>query len=208
MNCPIMLHLGVYALGAADPEERSLVESHLPGCPACRAELARLTPLPKLLGRVPVSMLAGDRRGQNRIRQVPVRPRRVAVTAAAVAAASGVAAGIWLSSPGASSLPAVMTLSGSNPVTHVRATVTLTATSSGTTIQLRASGLPLNQPCHLIVRSRTGGTENTGTWDAWGAGPVSYSANATLRPSDIASLQVATAANNLLTITARRLDHR
>ena len=31
--------LGAYALDAVPPEEASLVESHLPGCPACRAEV-------------------------------------------------------------------------------------------------------------------------------------------------------------------------
>jgi anti-sigma factor RsiW len=44
MTCLMMAHLGVYALGAADTEERLLVEAHLPGCPACRAELTRLAP--------------------------------------------------------------------------------------------------------------------------------------------------------------------
>jgi hypothetical protein len=81
-------------------------------------------------------------------------------------------------------------------------TITLTGTSWGTSIRLLAWGLPLNQPCRLIVRSRGGGTEVAGAWDAWRAGPVSIPASAAWRPDDIASLQVATTSRSLVTITA------
>jgi hypothetical protein len=127
----------------------------------------------------------------------------------AAAAALGAAGGFWLAQPGAShpaanSPPAAITLSGANPATHVRVTVTLTGTSWGTSIRLLAWGLPLNQPCRLIVRSRTGGTEVTGAWDAWSAGPVSVPASAGWRPADISSLQVATTIRNLVTVTTGR----
>jgi hypothetical protein len=120
----------------------------------------------------------------------------------AAAAAVGIAGGFWLAQPGASPPPAGITLSGANPGTHVRVTVTLTGTSWGTSIRLVAWGLPLNEPCRLIVRSRTGGTEVTGVWDAWSPGPVSVPASAAWRPADIASLQVATATRNLVNVTA------
>src|SRR5215472_12472219 len=61
MTCLMMVRLGVYALGAADAGERQLVEDHLPGCAECRAELARLMPLPGLLAQVPGGMLPGHR---------------------------------------------------------------------------------------------------------------------------------------------------
>ena len=48
----VRMSLGVYALGALDAEETALVESHLATCPDCRAELAELTGLTALLGRV------------------------------------------------------------------------------------------------------------------------------------------------------------
>jgi hypothetical protein len=99
--------------------------------------------------------------------------------------------------------PAI-TVSGANPATHVRATVSLTGTSWGTSIQLVASGLPLNVPCRLIVHSRSGGTEVTGVWDAWSEGSVTIPASAGWRPGDIASLQVATAAKTLVTISVGR----
>ena len=207
MTCLMTVRLGVYALGAADAGERQLIEGHLPGCPACRAELARLMPLPGLLAKVPAAMLPGlCPPGQTASRPGTVRARtartwRAAITAAAVAAAAGVAGGFWLAPGGARSSPPALTLSGSSPVTHVYATAVLTATSWGTSIRLRVRGLPLNQPCRLVVRSRAGKSEVTGYWDAWSAGPVSVPASAGWRPSDIASLQVATATETLVTIT-------
>jgi len=53
MTCQSMVLLGVYLLGAADAGQRREVEEHLATCPACRDELARLSPLPGLLSRVP-----------------------------------------------------------------------------------------------------------------------------------------------------------
>jgi hypothetical protein len=228
MTCPMTVHLGVYTLGAADAQERTLVESHLTTCPGCRAEMARLKPLAGLLARVPVSLLAGDPSpgrppGQAATAahaapggpsaRVPAGPGRILrargrrwrpVLGAVAAAAVGAAGGFWLAQPGASPPPAAVTLSGANAVTHVRITVTLTGTSWGTSIRLMAWGLPLNEPCRLIVRSRTGGTEVTGVWDAWSDGPVSVPASAGWRPGDISSLQVATASRNLVTVTAGR----
>ncbi len=120
------------------------------------------------------------------------------------AAALGAAGGIWIAQPAPNAAPAGVTLSGANPVTHVRVKVTLTGTSWGTSIQLLAWGLPLNQPCQLIVRSRGGETEVAGAWDAWRAGPVSIPASAAWRPADISSLRVATTSRSLVTITAIR----
>jgi hypothetical protein len=44
--------LGVYVLGAIDPVERGLVDTHLMTCRDCRDELAGLAGLPALLARV------------------------------------------------------------------------------------------------------------------------------------------------------------
>ena len=53
MDCSqARLSLGVYVLGAVDPAERAMVESHLAGCRDCRDELASLAGLPALLARV------------------------------------------------------------------------------------------------------------------------------------------------------------
>lgn len=53
MDCSgARLSLGVYVLGAIDPAERTLVDSHLATCRDCRDELAGLAGLPALLARV------------------------------------------------------------------------------------------------------------------------------------------------------------
>jgi hypothetical protein len=230
MTCPVTVRLGAYALGAADEAERLLVESHLAACQSCRAELERLQPLPALLARVPASLIRADspaagrlgreraalirvwrtRAGKSpapRARARPVRWRGIAAVAAA--AALGAAGGFWFAQPGANQptakvAPATVTLSGANPATHIRVSVMLNATSWGTSIRLQASGLPLNQTCRLIVRSRSGATEIAGTWQAWAAEPMTIPASAAWRPADIASLQVATATRNLVTVTAVR----
>jgi anti-sigma-K factor RskA len=240
MSCAMSVYLGVYALGAAEPAERALVEAHLAGCLACQAELARLEPLPGLLAQVPLSLLgagspasapaqppgqaaaarpavsggqpararrsaaAPARAGKGGIRRGRGLPWRVVAATASVAAAAGAAGGFWLAQPGPSPAPAAITLTGANPAAHVYVTITLTATSWGTSIRLVARGLPLNVPCRLIARSRTGGTEVTGVWNAWSAGPVTVPASAGLRPADIASLRVATTSRSLVTVTIRR----
>lgn len=217
MTCQMTMSLGVYVLGAADAAEQRRLEDHLPGCRHCQAELARLTPLPGLLTQVSPGMLSlprpdGEARGQPVRQQAPARqrrwlgrPARAAAAAASVAAAAGLAGGFWLASPGAASRPLpTLTLHGVNRATHVQGTAALTAMSWGASIQLRLSGLPLNVPCRLIVRSRGGGTEVSGVWDAWRDGPISVPASAGWRPGDITSLQVATPSRVLLTISMVR----
>jgi len=177
------------------------------------------SPPSRLHGRAPVARITSavnTRSVNTRAGKAPAFPGRWrGVAGAAAAAAIGAAGGIWLAQPGASqpaaisppaanSPPAAITLSGANPVTHVRVTVILTGTSWGTSIRLLAWGLPLNQPCRLIVRSHAGGIEVAGAWDAWRTGPVSVPASAAWRPADIASLQVATTRRNLVTVTAVR----
>ena len=230
MSCQMMMSLGVYVLGAADAGERARVEAHLPGCPACQAELMRLVPLPGLLAGVPADLRPeGKLPGEDAGRAAPARTRgrphrrrpvvavapartgarpdrrwRVAAVAASAAAVAGAAGGLWLAPTGTGTAPrpATVTLSGANPAIRVTATAALSATSWGTSIQLHLRGLPLNVPCRLIVHSRTGATEVTGVWDAWSDGPISVPASADWRPSDIASLEVATPARTLVTISA------
>ena len=76
MTCQTMMSLGVYVLGAADAEESRQVRAHLPGCPACRAELALLRPLPGLLARVPEDALAAEPPLGRAARQRPGRGAR------------------------------------------------------------------------------------------------------------------------------------
>ena len=73
MTCTMMMSLGVYVLGAADTAERQRLEAHLPTCPACRAELTRLAPLPGLLAGIPETM-RDTARSRSRPASSPGRP--------------------------------------------------------------------------------------------------------------------------------------
>lgn len=200
-TCPMVVHLGVYALGAADAAERRMVEAHLPGCIICSAELSRLAPLADLLAKVPEELLPEAE--PTRARHKTARParswRKAAV--AAVTAAAGFGAGLWLTPHGAAAVPADVTMSAANPATHVRATAALTGTSWGTSIRLVADGVPSGQLCWLVVHARDGQSEVTGYWNAGSGAPVSVPASAAWRPSDIASVQVVTKAGVLVTVT-------
>jgi hypothetical protein len=220
MTCPMMMSLGVYVLGAADGAERRRLEAHLPGCRECQTELSRLAPLPGLLAGIPESVRAvapPRRQAQPPGRQTQraghqaAPPRRAGAWArgrgrwrlavpAAACLAGGVISGAWFAFGPGGRAPAEVTLTGGDAATHVAATVTLTATSWGSSIQLRVSGLPENVECRLVVRSLNGHTEVAGAWDAWQKGPVSIPASASWVPSDIASLQVTTPASSLLTM--------
>ncbi|MGH3209326.1 MAG: anti-sigma factor family protein [Trebonia sp.] len=205
MNCPMMVSLGVYVLGATDAAERRRLEAHVPGCQQCTAELRRLAPLPGLLAGIPESIRkAAPSPGRPAAPARRARARRgtvarwAAVATAGLAAAAGV--GLWLSSGAEGRQPAALTVSGADPATHVSATAALTATSWGTSIVLQVNGLPENVECRLVIRSLSGQAEVSGVWDAWAKGPASIPASASWLPSDIGSLQVTTSDESLVTL--------
>jgi len=217
MNCPVTMSLSAYVLGGADAREQLLVADHLPGCPACREELARLAPIPGLLARLPPAMVPGrvppspaaGPRGLTRL--LPSRAWQATALAAA-ALALGLAAGFSLAAgtgppaaPAASAAAAHgITFAGDNPAAHVRATAVLTATSWGTRIELQLSGAPLNNQCSLIVITRAGASEQAGIWSAWSDGPIKVPASASWHLSDITKLTIVSGARTLATLTARR----
>jgi len=122
--------------------------------------------------------------------------------AAAAAAVTGTSGGSSPARPGENQ---PVTLSGVSRATHVHATARLVATSWGTSIRLTIRGVPLNVRCRLVVRSRAGGTETTGIWEAWREGPITVPASADWLPSDIASLAVVAGHRSLVTIKASPL---
>jgi hypothetical protein len=205
MTCPMMMSLGVYVLGAADTAERRGLEAHLPGCQECQAELRRLAPLPGLLAAIPESArtTAPSPGRQARLPKWALARggARLRLAAAAACLAAGLGGGLWLSFGSGGRHAPALTLTGADSATHVSATATLTATSWGTSIQLQVRGVPENVECRLVVRSRSGRTEVSGAWEAWQQGPLNIPASASWLPSDIASLQVTTPTQSLVTIT-------
>ncbi len=217
MNCPVTMSLSAYVLGGADTREQLLLADHIPGCPACREELAHLEPIPGLLARLPPAMVPGGvlpspAAGPRGLTRLPGRAwRATALTAAALAV--GLGAGFSLAALGTSpsAAPAAsaaaadgVTFSGNNPAAHVRATAVLTATSWGTRIELQLSGAPRNQQCSLIVVTRAGASEQAGIWSAWSDGPITVPASASWHLYDITRLTIMSGARRLATLTARR----
>jgi hypothetical protein len=216
-------------IGIADGQHRDAALRHAATCPDCRRLVSELSsvvddllllapsyePPPGFAARTAASISppaavpegmrdpvpSPARRARQPGRALARAGTRSRWAAAACLAAASVGGGLWLSSGAGAGQPGTATLSGANPATHVSATAILTATSWGTSIQLQVRGLPENVECSLVVRSRGGGTEVSGAWDAWQKGPVSIPASVSWLPSDIASLQVTTSTRSLVTIS-------
>jgi hypothetical protein len=220
-------------VGIADGQQRDAALGHAATCPDCRRLFSELSsvvddllllapshePPPGFAARTAASISppAAVQEGMRDTAPSPARrawqPGRALArggtrsrwaAATSCLAGASVGGGLWLSSGAGSPQAGAATLTGTNPATHVSATAILTATSWGTSIQLQVRGLPENVECRLVVRSRGGGTEVSGAWNAWQEGPVSIPASASWLPSDIASLQVTTSTRSLVTISATR----
>ena len=178
-DCRDIRHaLGVYVLGAIDPAERAAVDGHLSTCPECREELAGLAGLPALLRRVPVGeaqQLADDDLDELPGPEVPsdemlrsllarakqarqARRWRGLAAAAAVVLVAGVAGAAGASalqhSGGAGSGPVAThftSVSATDPVTHVAATVRYSPRNWGTVLRTRVRNVPAGARCQLVV---------------------------------------------------------
>ncbi len=218
--------LGVYVVGAIDPADRAVVESHLAGCLGCREELAGLAALPGRLGSVPatdVTMLVLDEPGpaardegyppEATLRSLLERAaalrrhlmwRRMAAAAlAAVIAGSGAVAVSRLVDrpalrPAASALPWAATVHGSDPGTGAAATVRYAAQPWGLQAQVQVSGLPAGTRCELLVLG-PGGHVVAGGWTvAAGHTRAWYPASAPLDASSVREFVVATTSGKSL----------
>lgn len=174
--------LGVYVVGAIEPNERTMLDIHLSQCYGCREELASLAVLPALLHRIPVaeaeelaqpgppgvdqedpapevlSGLLGEvkaRRRTNRVRAL------LAAAAVVVAAVSGSVA--TTSALTQRSTPVVL------EVVHahrdgVSGAVKYGKSPWGTEIWVRASGIAEWTHCRFWITTTHGHTELTGGW--------------------------------------------
>ncbi|WP_230883449.1 zf-HC2 domain-containing protein [Planomonospora sp. ID82291] len=99
MNCDeARMSLGVYALGALEPEEHAAVRAHLAGCGECRAEAEELAGVAGFLGRVSqedvVQVASPPRAVLDRLLDARTRRRRRTTRALLAVAASVVLAGV------------------------------------------------------------------------------------------------------------------
>ncbi|HEX3589418.1 MAG TPA: zf-HC2 domain-containing protein [Pseudonocardiaceae bacterium] len=177
--------LGAYVLGALDEQETADVEAHLADCPDCAAEVAELSAMRDVLGKVPPEAFldgpADDVLLQRTLRQVHAAKRTgtrnrnlvvagVAVLAVAAALGGGVVLGKATEPPAPAALPAA---TGPNVLgtIHLRgagqgAQLDVTVTPAGGWVKLNAwvAGIPTGQRCRLVVVTSSGQTEVAGSW--------------------------------------------
>jgi hypothetical protein len=195
MDCAeARISLGVYVLGAIDPAERTLVDSHLATCRDCRDELAGLAGLPALLARVStaeaIALATTDEAGEDSpepprellgtvldLTAARRRRRRWREAAIGVAAALIIAVGVFagLRPGGGSAQPASADslyagpansawLKASGTSGGMSATVSYRSMGWGTQLGVKVSGIPLSTHCQLYVISSAGRRQLVGSW--------------------------------------------
>jgi hypothetical protein len=214
----------VYVVGAIDPADRALVDSHLAWCTSCWEELAGLAALPGRLGSVPpsdVTLLVLDERGGAGREDPPeaglrsllegaaalrrrLRWRRVAAAAAAAVIVSGGAVAVSgvvhpaAGGPAASALPRAATAYGRDLRTGAAATVRYLPQPWGLQMQVQVSRISPGTRCELLVIG-PGGRAVAGGWTVTaGHADAWYPASAPVGVSGIRGFVVATATGQTL----------
>lgn len=169
--------LGAFALGRIADDERAGLEAHLEGCPACRAELAELesvarvmpladpdrfagpAPPPPELGERIAATIAGERRSTRHRRRLRFGLVLGGATAAAAAAAVLAIFVLGGSGPG---LEQRVSFSSLPPGMEIAAT--LEPRAYGTEIQMYVEGVPSGTLCRVVLRGRDGARLPAGTF--------------------------------------------
>ena len=224
--------LGVYVLGAIDPAERAMVDTHLSTCPECREELAGLAGLPALLRRIPVGeaqQLADDDLDELPGAEVPSdemlhallartaqtrqtrRWRGLAAAAAVVvvagaAGAAGVSALHHAGGPGSSPAAAHFTsVSATNPVTRVAATVRYAPRTWGTVLDTRVENVPAGARCQLVVTDSGGHRIVVGGWTTrYDESNVWYPGSSPVTQDSVRSFEITSQGKVLVKVMAAR----
>ena len=206
MTCPFVVDDGAYVLGALAPAERAAFERHLTTCPACRDSVASLAVLPGLLGRldtatatktippvrVPETLLprllkeaARDRR-RRRLRLV------LAACVTAIVLAAGTVFAVFLRDRPAETVTQTPMVAVSEAI-RVTAEVGLSAADTGTLIHMtcRYPGEPDGTwTLLLVVYSRSGDSEQAGSWIATEGQEIALTASTHFRPDEIAHVEL------------------
>jgi anti-sigma factor RsiW len=200
------ISLGAYVLGALDAGERTEVEHHLEGCPACRDELAELAGLPGLLAHVDVdTVVEGEPNAPSELldrlltaaaaeRRASRRWRVLAAAAALVAlVAAGTAVGVSQASGGHhSTRPPTATHVITDPATGVHAQITPVAKGWGTSVRVQLTGVREGETCSLVVVNKNGQRDVAASWKVNYSGAVDVQGATAWPSSDIASYDVVT----------------
>jgi anti-sigma factor RsiW len=201
-----------YVLGMLGPAERADFEAHLARCPACRAVVATMAPLPGLMRHVHSNDPSGagevgdrvtDQEGsatERRYHPSRGRGRIVVLIAAALTAAAGVGAGV-VATEGNQRVPAggpSELVTGSEAATGVSATATLTAEPTGTLLQMRLHGLPPGVTCRLVVTTRNDPPQTAAAWRSAYSSDITVQGTSSAAPYDITGIAVVTTHGQVL----------
>ena len=197
---------GAYVLGALSDEDLVAFEQHLAGCIDCRARVEELSELPELLSLVPAAAFSGPPAALDPV--VPllaaVRARRrrqrwITAVVGTAAAACIIALTVVITDSPTSPKPAAQLAApvAMSPVTAapIHATAEVAQVAWGTSIRLRCtydSGVsyPSGEQYSLIVQSRSGHTENLGTWTVVPGKVMTFPAGTAIPKADIKSITV------------------
>jgi hypothetical protein len=176
--------LGVYVVGAIEPNERSLLDTHLNQCYGCREELAGLAVLPALLHRIPLSeaeqliepspdavdpdnpapKVLSRLLVEVRARQRSRRWRTVLAAAAAliIAVSGSVAVSSALDNRSNDGMVAVEQVFAHNG--PISGEVKYGKSRWGTEISVHVNGVPEWTNCEFYVKTADGRTQMVGGW--------------------------------------------
>lgn len=176
--------LGVYVVGAIEPNERSMLDAHLSQCYGCREELAGLAVLPAMLHRIPlteaeqiarVGLSGTDNDGPapqvlsgllTEVRVSRRTKRRHALLAAAAAiliAVSGTVAATSALNQYSQSASALELVTGHHDGLSGEVKYGKSA-QWGTEILTRVRGIPEGTHCEFWITTASGTTELVGGW--------------------------------------------
>jgi hypothetical protein len=208
--------LAAYATGLLDGADARATEAHVAGCPRCRQELTELREVDGALREMPPELFLdgppsdGELVLQRTLRQIRAESgggrgrRRRALIAAALAVFVGVgAAGIALGRVTASeSITAVPTtppitgarlLTGFDPSTGARMTVTVTPAAGWVRVKATVIGIPAGERCTLVVVDRSRDRYIAASWLASPAAEkngITIDGSAIVAPGDLAAIAV------------------
>ncbi len=211
----LRLSLGSYVLGSLEPANRAALDAHLPGCPACREELASYAALPALMSRLSIDQVRQPtptvpptvlNRALNTVaaeRNSTVtqlrRWRRATVLSAAAATIVAVVLGATLlhtqtpSPPEGTPLIATAGVSASG-------SASLQAKPWGTALTLQLQGLPQGDSFTAWVTAPNGTRSIAATWTPSPNGHATLTGAASITDTTHAALQIMQGDTTLLTL--------
>jgi len=218
-HAELRLSLGSYVLGSLDPADRATLDAHLPGCPACREELASYAALPALMSRLSINQVrqptptvpptvlsralntvAAER--NSTVTQLR-RWRRATVGSAAAAAAAATIVAVVLgatlghtqtpSPPEGTPLIAAAGVSASG-------SALLQAKPWGTAVSLQLQGLPQGDSFTAWVTAPNGTRSIAATWTPAPNGRATLTGAANITDTTHAALQIMQGDTTLLTL--------